>query len=435
MTAAQSRRLEQAILAVMVLWSGGYVHSGVMYVIHSPPSWTHDLDAGLIHSGVLSAPGILDTLKWFVGPWAGVVPFYRPLSSYLFWAEWRLFGSGECWYFLATAFGHAAVVVLFSQLYRKVSEHYGHTPTLLGVFVTTGVFVGLLDTSRRFAIGDTLVVWKNQPDIFAAVFCFASVLYYMSAIQGKRGSLAWSVVCYLAACGFKEIAIPLPMVFLAIEGSQAWRGGGGRRLAPLFVAAAAFLVVRTASLHGIGFRDGSNHAWIARSASELLGPFSSLVLKQWLAPALAVTVFGISLLPLPTRYSRFSRLVIRVVLFLAAASVIGALSLRETDNRANIWFGIFVLTEPVTLVPAVSQVVTLMLGLAVFRSSPRQFFLPMAWGVLFLAPLAAAPGLPHRLYIPGAGYALLMGWGAELAFESQRTTWRARGINAEGSAS
>ncbi|MDP6107937.1 MAG: hypothetical protein QGI33_05835, partial [Candidatus Brocadiia bacterium] len=51
-----------------------------------------DPDTALILKGVGESPRLVDTLDWWTGIWCGVVPFWRPIPSLLFWAEEKVFG-------------------------------------------------------------------------------------------------------------------------------------------------------------------------------------------------------------------------------------------------------------------------------------------------------------------------------------------------------
>ena len=75
-----------------------------------------DIDTMLIHGGVVAAPSLRDTLRWWHGTWAGQVPFFRPLSSYAFWLDWKLFGSREPRYLLLSIVLHLIAVWQFVRM-------------------------------------------------------------------------------------------------------------------------------------------------------------------------------------------------------------------------------------------------------------------------------------------------------------------------------
>src|SRR5262249_45043011 len=77
-------------------------------------SWTWDLDVMLLRGGLFKARHFRDTLSWWTGTWVGQVPFYRPLTSYLFWAEWKAFGDEEWLYVLPDFAAHITATILFA---------------------------------------------------------------------------------------------------------------------------------------------------------------------------------------------------------------------------------------------------------------------------------------------------------------------------------
>src|SRR5205823_4245993 len=115
--------------------------------------------------------------------------------------------------------------------------------------------------------------------------CFAALLCYQRAQEGKRGALAAAAAWYLAGCAFKEIAVPLPLVFFALE-APLLRGEQRRpaweRVAVMGAMGALFLALRWAAIGGVGFTYGSNTAWRERTLVNLVGPFAPLVVsREW----------------------------------------------------------------------------------------------------------------------------------------------------------
>ena len=182
------------------------------------PSWeATDLDTALIHHGLAAAPGFLDTFRWWVGPWAGTVPFYRPLASYLFWVEWRLFGDREWLYGFPTGAAHVAATVLFAVLAYRLAQRWKVSwPAVVGLLAGCG-FTGVGIFYREAVVDHVLRYWKNQPDSWAAICCFAALLVYLQARE-RGTAIPWAAALwYLAACCFKEAAVPLPLAALMLE--------------------------------------------------------------------------------------------------------------------------------------------------------------------------------------------------------------------------
>lgn len=402
-----------AVLLVLGLCAVGN-QSGWASLVMSrslPPWWTRDLDSGLIHSGVLRAPHFFDTYRWFVGPWAGVVPFYRPLSSLVFWADWKLWGNADWLYYFPMLAGHGVVCVLLSLFSVRLAARYG-IATEGGVFLLTAwCFLGLGDVARLSIVQDTLANWKNQPDVFAAAFGLGSLLFYLRVQEGCRRAFTGCVACYLLACGFKEIAIPLPALYCLLEFGRPPRPERRRQLFTIFGAAAGFLVVRTLALRGVGFRDGSNHAWVGRTLLDLLGPFRMLVGGRWLECALGLAAFlGLILVYYRPPRTQGGRLALAAAC-LVVADILGTISIAKVGWGISLPAGLLAVTDPEVMWLAGHVVIFLASAYALARRAPVLLYFALGWTVLLLAPLAAAPGTLHRGYLPGAGYAMMEAWG------------------------
>src|SRR5205823_920387 len=130
---------------------------------------------------------------------------------------------------------------------------------VVGACVFTGLVSPIL--YRAAVVEPVALQWKNQPDSFAACFGFLSLLCYLWARAERRGALGAAVVAYLAACGFKEIAVPLPLICAALEMGAPirTRRGAGWRVGAMVGAGAAFLAARYLAIHGMGYTYGLNH--------------------------------------------------------------------------------------------------------------------------------------------------------------------------------
>ena len=166
----------------------------------APPSWTgsppgsgdpllphYDLDTWLIHGGLVKAPRFRDTLHWWTGTWAGQVPFYRPIPSMVFWAEWKLFGDREIRYRPFAILLHLLVVYQFLRLAGDLARHF-RTPSPESVMLLSGlIFVnGFYVLPHQAGINaQVFELWKNQPDSLCALFLILAVRRYLSAAQPR----------------------------------------------------------------------------------------------------------------------------------------------------------------------------------------------------------------------------------------------------------
>jgi hypothetical protein len=395
----------------------------------APPSWTSDLDTALIHDGLLQAPRFGDTFRWWTGPWVGEVPFYRPLTSYVFWAEWRAFGDRESLYGIPTAAAHVLAALLFTALVYALARRLRlRWPALAGIAGALG-FLGYGSSYRQITTAAVWLRWKNQPDALAAAACFAALLFYLRAQEGSRRSLPAAAVAYLAGCSFKEIAVPLPFLCLLLE-APAWRPRPSppalRRLLVLGAAALAFLAARAAALRGPGYTYGSNTVWLSRTLLHLLGPFAEVVVeRQWLGTAVGLWTFllGCAWIAYRRRSTRLAparapraagrALFVAALLLAAGCSLMGAVCVQQAEGYppeepvTRLVAGALLCLQPMPLATA-SGTLTFLLAIAVLAPRHRHvLWLSLAWTVAFLSPLVLSPGPSHRYYLSQSGYVLL----------------------------
>ncbi len=405
---------------------------GLIQTLNAPrqvASWHgYDLDTGLIIDGLKSVRSWGGTLAWWIGTWAGQVPFYRPLTSYVFWAEWHMFGEDERWYSIPTLAAHLAATLAFTFLiYRLVTRRDARSSAAacLGAVVGGLLFTGLLLPGERGGVARVAEMWKNQPDALAACFAFLSLAWYRMAVDGDRRRAPVAVAFYLIGCGFKESIVPLPLLFPLLEldrndgnWAQRMRGHALSRLLPVFIALVLFLVVRTMALRSVGYLYGSNGSWLFRTAAHLLGPHSSLLDSGWPPNAAALWCGAVALVtwrwPPLRRWWAVGALLISGTALIGLAGGLTNGTLRPSEAlTATGWLtGILILFQGVG--PGVMAVAMLHLAAAavVFRRSPCLAVFCLAWVGLFLAPIALSPSPSHRYYLPDAGHSLLIALGA-----------------------
>ena len=416
------------------------------------PSWTWDIDTSLIHAGLERAPSLADTLSWWTGPWVGQVPFYRPLSSYLFWIEWKIFGVHEWLYAFPGLIGHILATTLFAALGLALGRGRGLRRPEVAAVVAAWGFSGWLMQSRAAVVDSVIGAWKNQPDTFAAVFSFCALLCYIGAQRRGRTIPILAAICYLAACGFKEIAVPLPAVCLVLEmGRLRHDRGAASRLGWMIGAAIAFLCIRALALQGMGYTYGSNDQWIGRTLQELAGPFAAtLIAGEWLGNAAGIWCFAVILFfarrlrsqesilnpDLAARTRARTRVVV-AGLFAAFAGmgVLGTCYMisRESFDHSQIaasWSGLAGLMaclQPPIATEVMATTSLLLAGAVLVRRHPWVLGLSFTWMAAFLAPLTLSPGPSHRYYLPQAGYYILFAFASSVAIEWSRSVNIARG--------
>lgn len=430
-----------AALRLLPMWQARY---------GGPPSWqTTDIDTGLIHDGLVQAPHFVDTLQWWVGRWVGEVPFYRPLTSYVFWIEWKLFGDQEWWYAIPTFGAHVLATLLAAALAYRLAERWRVAwPALVAVSMAA-IFTGITRDYRMNVVAMVAGQWKNQPDSLAASFCFLSLLAYL---RGQDRGRAWpgaATAYYLAACCFKEIAVPLPLVCAALELAGPREGGWRRSLTRaglVAVSGACFLAVRQWAIEGTGYTYGSNTRWFDRTLLELLGPLSSAIpgglwlgcVAGFYACALGVLWWRARPWWTARKWGGTMAAISTLLLFTAGASVLAIFF--ERPESAEYWrnssWGVqfaqsLLIYQNPTHSSSVSGVIYMVAAAWALwkRSRPALWIAPL-WTLAFLAPLMMSPGPSHRYYLPQFGYALFdaLGCAALLAAVSPTVIswWRSR---------
>jgi hypothetical protein len=155
-----------------------------------------------------------DALGWWTGPWIETsMPYYRPLTSMMFWAEYHLFGRDFEKYcvisWLAHACGSAVLFLLVLSLLRERPLRVGVALGLLAVllFNTRRNLVAPGWQAYPIAWGE-MPYWAAQTDIFSLLFSLLSLLVLDRWCQEPtRRRLAGAVALFAVALLFKEMAV------------------------------------------------------------------------------------------------------------------------------------------------------------------------------------------------------------------------------------
>lgn len=386
-----------------------------------PPTWERDLDSALLHAGLLKAPHLSDTLQWWIGPWVAgpEVPFYRPLSSLLFWSEWKLFPHHDWPYAFPGLAAHMVTLALASVLTCRLAGRWRlPAPELAGALMAL-LFAGSMEGYRYQVVFAAVAYWKNQPDTFATLFAVAAVLLYLRSQEGRRGDLAGAVACYLTSCFFKESAVLLPLALVPLEWGAGDSAGRRRRLAVLGAAFGLFVVGRSLAIGGVGYTYGSNDGWLNRTMAHLVGPFYLTTASRYPMPnAVGMLLFGAGIaawrLLRSTSRHRIAGLTGLVITTVAAAGAIGA-TLGVPPGAPGGWdVGLSLCLDPPTAAGIWATLLFLAAIYVAARHYPRALPFCFGWTAVFLVPLAFSPGPIHRYYLVQIGYALLYALAAAL---------------------
>ncbi|GAB4451433.1 MAG: hypothetical protein OHK0029_00590 [Armatimonadaceae bacterium] len=385
-----------------------------------PGERIRDVDTYLIHGGLVQAPTFRDTLRWWYGTWVGQVPFYRPLTSLLFWTQWQFWREQEARYNLVATLLHLTAVVCLAALAYHLFLHFEMPRPDLGTLVACYLFTystGLLDSQNAITY-DVFGMWKNQPDSLTLIFFSLSLLSYLRGRNGI-GAAIW----YLLACLTKEAGVFLPLVLPLLEAPNLRAGGqmrrvALRRMAPLFAVLLVYLPARALFLgQAVGFRYGSNEAWYYRLGISFLGRVSKAVYTlQWIEIALTGAIFGVTLV-----WKRwFRQPLLALLLTLGCLLALSALGAGEVYRASGVPWDFaagFLYVVGEIGVRALYHAAVLWLTITAFR---ERFWFAAAvyvWALLALGLTLFSPTVHHRDYLINAGFVLLWSGGTVLVLQ------------------
>jgi hypothetical protein len=370
----------------------------------------------------------------------GEVSFYRPLTSYVFWCEWKLFGDQEWWYGIPTFLAHALATVLAAGLAYRLAQRWRVRGPALAAILMAAMFTGMTREYRADVVAHVAGLWKNQPDSLAAACCFLALLAYLRAQDELRAWPGAAAAWYLAACCFKEIAVPLPLVCAALEVAPPQTAQKRRAIARAGAVGASglcFLLLRRWAIGGTGYTYGSNTAWLRRSLLEFLGPFSAPIDSGYW-PGCVTALFAVGVIALcwgtrtrwlRRRYGPASAAAAAVALLLLGAAIF-SMAFQRAENpllwSADNWetrvaVALLMSQNPIHASSASGVLFVAAAATALWRRARPVIWVAPLWTFAFLAPLALSPGPSHRYYLPQFGYLLFdaLGWCALLAAASR----------------
>jgi hypothetical protein len=247
------------------------------------------IDMGLLVKGISAKPTFLSTFGWWHETWAGIVPFWRPLTSQFFWLENHFFGFDRLdrWQWVGI-FSHFVFVALLAAFTYRLTQR-GWIAALAalcfaGAQAWFPMNVVYLATGQSVPGDIALDSWKNQPEMWAGSCTLAALLL---ALNGKW---AWSLVCVGIGVCFKESGwFAFPMIPLAL-----WAEGRARQIPRRVIYAAAatavvLIVLRACAGWSVfyGYHLGAEHSGLRRYVLAVEGYFLNTLFSPDAAAALA----------------------------------------------------------------------------------------------------------------------------------------------------
>ncbi|MBW2671805.1 MAG: hypothetical protein JRD89_00135 [Deltaproteobacteria bacterium] len=344
-------------------------------------NWQQDCDLVLIHKGLVEHPRFRDTLQWWTGTWVGQVPFWRPLTSLLFWLEWKLFGweFQDAWMLVHGLLHLATCAALF-----VFADTFTGSATIAALSVAFFSLPGPLLPyglrlwhSRAFW---ALWSWKDQPDLLLGLLTIGSCALALRRRTVSALALATSAAM-TKETGF--VTLPLAGAFLQLA---------GRAIGPALGAFATVILLAIAKLKatGLGFILGANIHWPAR----LLLTIGGLPLAKLVGATSGYCVLGLT--------AAVALVWARPLRWLAAfcgtaiACAVQAVTLANTDESPP-WIvaivGLFDWNLICTTLPVAVWVVV-----AAFGASKQALLSALAYAALAAPPALAPQALSHAYY-------------------------------------
>lgn len=298
---------------LLVILSVGLVTGAVLKGYLDAPyrDLSLDVDWGYLNRGLDRVQGFGDTGRWWTGTWCGEVPFWRPVTSYVFWGM-RLLWPAE--YMLPRQIVSVALHLIFTALGGLFVWRISRRPYL--AMLSVWLFAGFRPwPMNRFfdynaAAADVLTDPKNLVDPLVGIFIILSLILL---IRG-RWVVSLAAACVSVMC--KEVGFvtwALAPVALAWMHQDRVLGKGGLRFAldalkrnRLQIGVWLGVLVALAVIHylavGVGYNCGTNRSWPVRAGVYFGGPIGAQVFMGYPNSAIAAILLFGSLLSL-RRYS------------------------------------------------------------------------------------------------------------------------------------
>lgn len=321
------------LIATLIVTAGilAKAYSSLKPYIDAPSRNLHidkdhrDIDWGWLNGGLSQIHSFRDTGRWWTNTWCGQVPFWRPLTSYAFWAMYRLWPPD---YLLPRQIVLITLHLVFTGLAALLLWRLTRRPwlVLLALYLFAGLRAWRPNDPQAYVlpVNDTLLDPKNFPDPLVGI---AILLALLALVNGK-----WllSLLLAVVSIGFKETGFmtwPMAAIVIAWMNRERLLAKGGFGFAverirknalpiALWVAAGAVMLLIHYMTVGIGYRQGSNTFWIWRVMVFVGWPtLSNLFLFDRTAGIMSCLIFASWLL------TRRTRLIVMFLGFIAALAL------------------------------------------------------------------------------------------------------------------
>ena len=353
------------------------------------------------HDTVLILEGLQETggnpnPRWLYGSWVYAhVHYYRPVTSYLYWAEWRLFGENR-WFYSYVGMG---LHILLSLWLFSLVWLLSRSPA--AGFFSALAFSDIIRQKAGAGLSPTYMWWPAQHDPLYGLFYVISLFFLVRYLREARlRHMILSLSFFALAIGCKESAYSLPLlvpVILWYERSPDKL----RRALPFFGLAIVAFTFRWFALGPAGMVSTvrADHSILSRLLQQIASP----VLGPLLTHAPWPTITGVLLLGLIIGICQFPALRTRIlylVIPLMAAAIVGA---------AQLCYGHWAVASLPYQWGRVNTFLIFACGvLALGLSQPRNLVLAVAWMVITYLPSAPFVGM-HYGYFGLTGLAMLDG--------------------------
>ncbi len=262
---------------------------------------------------------------------------YRPFTSLTYLADYTLYGLNPRGFHLTNLLAHAISSVLFFYVAARFLRSS-----------IAGLFAGLLFAVHP--VHTEAVAWAvGRAEILSGLWCMAALLLYER--WDRSGRPGWGAACcaaYFLALSSKEIAAPLPLIFLLRDGliegirGRDWIRKIGSRYLWFIVPFGLYLVLRANALGGLGI----NPVFAAYAGPMAPARFPTAIYVLFKYLVLSIIPVGLRVeydFPLKTGFLDSIVLLSLVVIF---ASLAAAWVWRKRCPEAAFcigWFWIFLL--------------------------------------------------------------------------------------------
>lgn len=383
----------------------------------TPVSVKYDLDCIWLMTGIEPTRNFAGTLRWWTGAWCcDFVPYYRPATSLFFWLEYRAFGAnGLQGFTLVHLLSHLVMTTLCALFLAELVGWRRATLAMAIWGLHLPRYLGLGDTSYMFP------VWKDSCDIWCCICYILALWSYLRFLRtDKRRYLGASAGAFFAALAFKEMAYTLPLMLFPLLWHERRLRERLASVVPYFALALVALIYRFWALQGPGFRNGTNGAWLHRTAVDLGGAPAMHIVNGNSAPvALALLVFAICLSRSRKRLAAWT-----------AAAAIALWGVASVQTGISIGDLLYRLLSPLFWEDAVYSGASLLLACRFIVNKSREQRFGYAWVVIAHIPLMAMPVGEHGFYLVAIGWSLWLGESFQDAAKAWENYFRARRVKA-----